>query len=83
MQDEAEAPEIRETDALKRLRALITYECACKDLATRFKVSRATMGKILAGDQEMTDDMLKAIGIKRVVVLLEDKPAPGQRAKAA
>lgn len=80
MQDTDEAPEIKATDALKRLRAMITYETTTKDLATKFGVSRATMGKTLAGDIEMTDKMLLAVGVRRVVVFLDDKP---KTAKAA
>lgn len=74
MQDNDDAPEIKATEALKRLRAMISYEISTKDLATRFGVSRATMGKILAGETEMTDKMLQAVGVRRVVVLLDDKP---------
>lgn len=69
-----DAPEIEAMDALKRLRAMINYECGTAELAKQFGVSRSTMSKILSGDNEMTDDMLKAVGVQRVVVyVLADK----------
>lgn len=74
--DETETPEIKAIDALEKLRALITYKVNIKALSERFGVSRAHMSGILAGDHEMTEDMLKAVGVKRVVVyLVDDKPS--------
>lgn len=75
MQQDDDAPEIKALDALRRLRAMVTYERGVKELATQFGVSRSTMSKILKGDAEMNEDMFKAIGVKRVVVLVLDESA--------
>lgn len=71
--DNEDAPEITPMDALKKLRAFISYDCKIMDLAKRFNVSRAHMSDILAGKGEMTDEMLKAVGVKRVVVYVLDE----------
>lgn len=67
--------EISEVAALEKLRALITYTVKIKDLAKRFGVSSAAMSAILSGKKRMSDDMLKAIGVRCVVVyVIEAKP---------
>lgn len=68
--------EISEAEALKKLRAFITYDVKIKDLAKRFGVSSAAMSATLSGKRKMTDEMLTAIGVRCVVVyLLTASPA--------
>ena len=70
-----DAQEISETSVLKKLRAFISYECGISDLAKRFGVSRSVMSNVLKGEAEMTDAMLKAVGVRRITVFMLDAKA--------
>jgi antitoxin component HigA of HigAB toxin-antitoxin module len=59
--------EITKNQALNRLRAKISYDKKIKDLAKDFGVSSPFMSAVLSGKKSMTEQMLNAVGVRRVV----------------
>lgn len=58
---------------MRRLRALVQQYPTQAAAARAMRVSPPFLNMVLSGRKQITDDMLKRVGLKRVVMIVEAK----------